>query len=320
MFSNVPSMNVAIFGAAGALGSTVAGELERRGHRVRLVGRRAGALARIAGEPFAADLLNLEQARAAAAGMDAILFAAGTPYDRFDLHVPMMRNTLDGAWAAGVRSLIHISNVYPYGRPRSALVAETHPLEPCSRKGRFRKEQEDLVFEANDPSGLRTLVLRPADYYGPGAPNSAPAFALKAALAGKSADILGPDTTPHEYLFVPDLAPIVADLFERPAAFGTAYNVAGSGVTTTRAFTQQLLRAARLEPRFRVAGPALLRALGLFDPVMRELVEMNYLQSTPVLLDDAKLRAVLPDMRKTAYADGIAQTVSASRLAAAGEA
>ena len=306
-------MNIAIFGAAGALGPVLAPVLVARGHRVRLVGRNRAKLGGIAGtEPFAADLAEADGARAAAEGMDAILYAVGVPYDRFELHPPMMRTTLAAAKAAGVRALIHISNVYPYGIPQTPLVSETHPREAHTRKGRYRKEQEDLVAAAHDANGLRTLILRPGDFYGPTAANSAPDYALRAAFAGKPADVLGPDNLPHEYVYVPDLAPPIADLFERPDAFGTAYNVAGIGHITTHDFIERLLRAAGKPAKMRVAGATLLRVMGLFNPIMRELVEMNYLQATPVLLDDSKLRAVLPHMHKTSYDDGIAATAAAA--------
>ena len=41
---------------------------------------------------------------------------------------------------------------------------------------------------------------------------------------------------------------------------------------------------------------------------MREVVEMLYLQETPVILDDRKLLAKLP-VHKTPYDDGIRQTL-----------
>jgi hypothetical protein len=153
----------------------------------------------------------------------------------------------------------------------------------------------------HDPDGMRTLILRPPDFYGPTAANSLPAFVLKAARAGKTADVLAPDTTPHEFIFVDDLAPIIADLFERPDAFGTAYNVAGSGTITTREFVRQLLAADGKPQKTRAAGPAILKLMGLFNPLMRELVEMHYLQTNPVLLDDTKLRALLPHLKKTSW-------------------
>jgi nucleoside-diphosphate-sugar epimerase len=307
-------MNIAVFGAAGAIGPVVVPELLSRGHRVRVVGRDASRLAAFGPdvEAVAVDLMDPAGAAAAAAGMDAVLYAVGVPYHRFELHPPMMRTTVAAAKAAGVRRLIHISNVYPYGRPQTATVAETHPLAPHTFKGRMRKEQEDIVLAAHDPQGLQTLVLRPPDFYGPTSANSMAGYALASMRAGKTVDLLGPINTPHEWIYVPDLAPVIADLFEVAEGYGTAYNVAGSGTLTVRQFAGKLFAAANRPVKFREAGPMLLRAFGLFNPMMRELVEMSYLYQTPVLLDDAKLSALLGGLRKTSYDDGIRATVAAA--------
>jgi nucleoside-diphosphate-sugar epimerase len=307
-------MNIAIFGAAGAVGPVVAAELLARGHLVRAVGRNAARLrAAIPGaEAVSADLTDPAGARLAAEGMDAILYAVGVPYDHFELHPPMTRLALAAAREAGVRRFIHISNVYPYGRPQTPRVAETHPLATTTRKGGFRKVQEELVLGAHDAAGLATLVLRPPDFYGPTAANSMIDMALKSILAGKPADLLAPIDTPHEWIYVPDLAPVIADLFERPDAFGTAYNVAGAGILTAREFATKLCAEANRPLRFREAGPLLLRALGIFNPLMRELVEMSYLNETPVLLNDAKLEGVLGPIRRTPYDAGIRATVAAA--------
>jgi hypothetical protein len=53
----------------------------------------------------------------------------------------------------------------------------------------------------------------------------------------------------------------------------------------------------------------MLRIVGLFVPMMREMVEMHYLQTTPVLLDDTALRQLLGDVKKTSYADGVKRSV-----------
>jgi nucleoside-diphosphate-sugar epimerase len=306
-------MNIAIFGAAGAIGPAAALELSARGHRVRAVSRNRAALevACPVAQPFVADLADPEAARAAAAGMDAILYAVGVPYNRFDLHPPMMRATLAAAKAENVKLLVHVSNVYPYGRPQTTLVAETHPRDPHTRKGRLRKIQEDLVLEADDAAALRTLVLRLPDFYGPSAANSVCGYALDSIAKGRPADLLGPIDTPHEWVFVPDVAPVVADLFARPHAFGTSYNLAGPGVMSEREFAAKLFAAAGRPLRYRESSPMLLRALGVFNPTMRELVEMGYLHETPVILDDSKLHGVLGAIVKTSYDDGIAATVAA---------
>ncbi len=220
----------------------------------------------------------------------------------------MMRLAIDAARTAGVRKLVLISNVYPYGRPHSATVAETHQREPVSVKGRYRKEQEDIALAAHDPNGLRTLSLRLADFYGPFADLSLGNRVFDSAVARKPAQLLGPTHTPHEFVFTPDVAPVVSDLLERDDLFGQPYNLAGAGPITVHDFAARVYAAAGVPLKVQVAPPWLVRLLGLFSPMMRELSEMSYLQATPVLLNDAKLRSVL-DVRKTPYDEGIRRTL-----------
>jgi hypothetical protein len=53
----------------------------------------------------------------------------------------------------------------------------------------------------------------------------------------------------------------------------------------------------------------MLKIMGWFSPLYRELPEMLYLAETPVLLDDNKLRGKFSSLRKTSYDDGIRQTL-----------
>ena len=57
----------------------------------------------------------------------------------------------------------------------------------------------------------------------------------------------------------------------------------------------------------------MLSVLGLFNPFLREVREMHYLWTTPVKLDDTKLRKLLPNVKKTPYEEGIRLTVEAMR-------
>jgi hypothetical protein len=59
-----------------------------------------------------------------------------------------------------------------------------------------------------------------------------------------------------------------------------------------------------------VAGKTMLRIFGLFNPMMRELVEMHYLQTSPVVLDDTRLRYLLGTLPKMPYKEGIRETLA----------
>jgi nucleoside-diphosphate-sugar epimerase len=307
-------MAVAIFGASGTIGRAVAAELLRRGHAVRAVGRSEAKLqdAFPSGEVecVPADVATPEGCARASAGTEAIVYALGLPYTAkaFEAYAPMMRLAISAARAASVGRLILVTNVYPYGRPKSPAVDETHPREPASIKGRHRKDQEDIVLAAHDPAGLQTLSLRLPDFYGPHADLSLGNRVLESALAGKPAQLLGPIDTPHEFVFTPDVAPVICDLLERPDLFGRPFNLAGPAPITMRDFAARAYRAAGAPFKVRAAAPWMVRALGLFSPLMRELAEMSYLQTTPVLLDDSALSSVLP-LRKTPYEEGIRLTL-----------
>jgi nucleoside-diphosphate-sugar epimerase len=67
-------------------------------------------------------------------------------------------------------------------------------------------------------------------------------------------------------------------------------------------------------PKLMVANKLMLRALGLFNPFMREMVEMHYLLTDPVIMDDSALRELLGKIKKTSYEEGIKRTLAAMRI------
>ena len=98
-------------------------------------------------------------------------------------------------------------------------------------------------------------------------------------------------------------------LLDTPAAFGRAWNLGGAGVTTQRELAQMAYGG---RPRYMVAGKMMLRLLGLFDPFLREFVEMHYLMTDPLIVDDAALQQLLGAVPKTPYSEGVRQSLAAA--------
>jgi nucleoside-diphosphate-sugar epimerase len=309
---------MALFGAAGAIGGSIAAALRAQGTPYRVVGRSRAALAAAFGTDPLAEIAiwnpdDPQSVRAAAAGVDTIVYLVGVPYDQFKLHPVLMQRTLDGAIAAGVARLVLIGTVYPLGLPRSKRVTEDHPREPHTLKGRMRKEQEDIVLAADAAGRICTTILRLPDFYGPHIERSLVADLFAAALAGRRAKLIGPIDTPHEFVFVPDVGPVVTTLAAAERAYGRAWHLGGAGTITQRDLAARVYAACGSAPRVLVAGKTMLRLAGLFDPIMRELVEMNYLMTTPVIIDDDAIHGLLGAIKKTSYDDGIARTLAAMR-------
>lgn len=311
---------VAIIGATGAVGQQIGRILSEQGREYVAVGREMKRLERAFGaDPHAWcrtwDTQSAASLVPALEGVESVVYAIGVDYWKFELHPILVARALDAARAAGVKRFMLIGTVYPYGLPLSEFVSENHPREPHTFKGRMRKEQEDLVLEAHVPGVFETVELRLPDLYGPGMEKSFLTDAFTNAPQGKACALVGPIDVRHEFAFIPDCAQVAVRVLDEPRAYGTFWNYAGPGTITIRQFAGEIYAQCGTKPRYTVANRAILRLMGLFNPMMRELVEMHYLITDPVVLDDRRLRDLLGELPKTPYADGIRLTLEAQGAA-----
>ena len=164
---------------------------------------------------------------------------------------------------------------------------------------------------AADAAGkIRGAVIRLPDFYGPHVDKSLVWGAFRAAKEGARAQLLGPIDVNHEFVYVPDVGPVIAQLIREPKAWGAVWHFAGYGTITIQAFANEIFAQAGREPKFMVANQWLVRLLGLFSPMMRELGEMHYLLTTPVIMNDDRLPALLGGLKKTPYTEGIQKTLA----------
>lgn len=306
-----------LLGAAGAIGKSLAAELHTRGREYRVVGRSAESLQKNFGadplpETKTWDPEDPASIREALRGTGTLIYLVGVPYDQFHLHPILMERTLEAAIAEGVENFVLIGTVYPYGRPQTTPVTESHPREPHTYKGKMRMKQEDLLLAAHSAGKIRGTILRLPDFYGPEVDRSFLHGVFAAAAQGGKADMLGPIDQPHEFVYVPDTAAVILDLADHPGAYGKWWNFGGAGTTTQRELMEAAFAVTGRKPSYRVAGKFVVRLIGLFNPFMREVVEMHYLLTQPVLLDDRALSQLLGGrLEKTPYAEGVRRCVEA---------
>jgi nucleoside-diphosphate-sugar epimerase len=309
---------IALFGAAGAVGRSIALALQAAGQPYRVVGRDQKRLQRSFGADPLAEIAtwnpdDTASVRSAVRGVHTLIYLVGVPYHQFQLHPQLMRTTVEVAVAEGVARIVLIGTVYPYGFPVTTPVTESHPRNPHTFKGRMRKQQEEILLAADAAGKLRGTILRLPDFYGPGVEASFLASLFQAAARGGTATMVGPIDTPHEFVYVPDVGPVVLALAAKAQAYGTWWNLAGAGALKPREIAERVFAMAGRQPKLRVAGKLSLRLLGLFDPLLRELVEMNYLQTNPIILNDDALTALIGPIRKTPYEEGLRQCLEYAR-------
>ena len=105
------------------------------------------------------------------------------------------------------------------------------------------------------------------------------------ALSGKTAWVMGNPDMLHTYSYVPDVVRGLVVLGERDEALGQAWHLPGPATVTTRQFYDMICLEAGKPARIQAASRLMLQAMGLFSPIMRELVEMLYEFEEPFVLD-----------------------------------
>lgn len=305
---------VALFGASGTLGQALAPLLAP--HPFRVVGRSHSQLAAIFAPYSNAQLAvwdpaNPDTAVAALRHVQTMVYLVGVPYTDFRLHPLLFEHALAAAIRAGVERCILVGTVYPFGFAQTSVVREDHPRNPHTFKGRMRKQQEDILLAADADRRIRGTILRLPDFYGPKLARSYLSSLFHAAAHGKTAQLIGPIDLPHEYVYIPDAARILFRLTQEEAAFGRTWHLAGAG-RVTQSELIKLVESLTGQPlRKLVLGKRSLQVLGWFNPLLREVAEMHYLQTRPLFLDDAALSELIGPLNKTSYADGVRASLAA---------
>ena len=297
---------VLVLGASGGIGGEVARQLCDAGWQVRAL-RRGGAPAAGASAALAAsgiewldgDVLSSEAVTRAAQSCAVIVHAVNPPgYRRWaQVVLPMIDNTLAAAAAVGA-TVVLPGTVYNYGPNAFPLLREDSPQQPLTRKGAIRVELERRMQAASE-RGVRSIVVRAGDFFGPHVGNSWLAQGL--IKAGAPVQVVRQPSARgvgHAWSYVPDVARTMLELIARRdtlPAFAT-FHMAGHWDADGTQIVDAICRVARrhgLEPQRKPFPWAIVRAVSPFVTTLRELMEMRYLWREPLQLDNARLVATL---------------------------
>jgi nucleoside-diphosphate-sugar epimerase len=281
-----------VFGG-GQVGSPLAERLLAAGHRVRVAKRSPGGIPSSA-EAALGDAADRAYCRAAAQGAEVVYHCMNPPYHRaqWTRLVPLyMENLIAGAGAAGAR-LVVLDNLYMVGRTSGRPITEDTPSRPCSAKGEIRARAAERLLEAHRRGEVRAVTARASDYYGPGGRlTHLGDYFWPAALAGKPARVLVDPDAVHSYHYIPDVAAgLVALGGAGDGDLGRAWLLPCQPAGTMRELVGRLSRALGRDIRLTGAPRILVRAMGLFVPLMREVDEMLYQWEEPMIVDDRRFR------------------------------
>jgi nucleoside-diphosphate-sugar epimerase len=303
---------VLVIGAGGRLGRAVATRFARSGWEVRALMRRASVRPAIAGcDVVEGDARHPADVIRAADGVDVIINAANPPFGEWDPALLEIADAVIAAIRTSGATQLFPGNLYNFGWTASETIDETTAQRPTTRKGAIRVEVERRFREAADGRGLRTIVLRAGDYFGPGSSGSWFDRVL-AGKAGRGRMIYpGRPDVPHAWAYLPDYCLALEALARERGAFASFETFHFTGHTVTgnemRAAFEQVLG------RDLTVGKLPWRLMRLAGPIVgqwRELSELAYLWHIPHRLDGTKLEMALGPLPQTPLAGAVASALA----------
>ncbi len=290
-----------VLGITGGIGRALAIALQGRGYAIRALVRdteKAAATARLS---FAVDwrqgdAYQRRDVLAAARDAAVIAHAVNPPgYAKWrERAVPMLANSIVAAQNTGARILFP-GNIYVFGPDAGAFVDEASPQNPTSQKGAVRVDMEAMLRHAAD-SGVRSLIVRAGDFFGPDVPSSW--FTQAVAKGGRNAGViqdLGAPGIGHAWAYAPDLAETFMHLLdhEERLARHDVFHFQGHWIADGHGMAAAVQRViGRQVPIRRFFWPSIYLAAP-FVTFLRELIEMRWVWREPVRLVNAKLEALI---------------------------
>jgi nucleoside-diphosphate-sugar epimerase len=300
-----------ILGSGGGAGSELEKALSQYTNDIRLVSRNpkpAGG----GKEPWPADLTSRDDIFKAVEGSAIVYLMVGLKYDIrvWESQWPqLVRNVIDACKSHGAK-LVFFDNIYMYDKNFLNGMTEETPINPSSRKGKVRERIAKMIMDEASAGTLTALIARSADFYGPGLKTSMlTETVFKPLAAGKKANWMGSVNFKHSFTYTPDAGKATALLGNTPDAYGQVWHLpTAPDPFTGKQWIGAIAAAMGKQPKFQAAPKLVVQVMGLFMPIMKEMVEMLYQYDRDYVFDSGRFEKRF-GFKPTPYLDGIREVV-----------
>lgn len=305
-------MTQTILGAGGAIGIELAKALTAYTKDIRLVSRHPKKV-NDSDTLMAADLTQRDAVFKAVEGSAIVYLVVGLPYKTSVWQKewpPLVQNVIDACLQFNSK-LVFFDNVYAIGGDHVKHITENSPIEPSSLKGQVRAEVDLMILEAIEKKKLNAIIARSADFFGEVKTTSMLMTIVYDNLAkGKKAQWLGKATCVHSISYTPDLAKGTAMLGNSPEAYNQIWNLPTDPEKITgEGWINLFAKEMNASNAYQVLPVWLMKILGLFIPIMKELPEMNYQYDRDYYFDSSKFNKHF-NYTPTSHAQAVKETVA----------
>lgn len=305
-----------IIGSGGAIGAPLAQILLDQQQPVRLLSRSGKTTP--GAESRSTDVFNLSELTEAVRGSRVAFLLVGLDYSTkvWQEKWPVVMQNVIKACSETKVPLIFFDNVYMYGPVEGKMTEET-PFRPSSKKGAVRAGIANMLLDAVQNGELTASIARSADFYGPWADEKSMFYqtVFKNYAAGKKPQWLGDASMPHSMSYTLDCAKALVLLANDPTSFNQTWHLPTYNPPPVPTDLIQLVAGEMGVPYkgVQVASKTLVRLLGLFMPIMREMVEMMYQNERPYWFDSTKFEQHF-QYKPISYEQGIRDTIAFYQL------
>ena len=287
-------MKQTILGAGGAIGIELAKALATYTTDIRLVSRNPKKV-NLSDELFPADLTSREDVFKAVEGSEIIYVTVGFAYNIKiwqKLWPPFIKNVIDACMQHNAK-MVFFDNIYAIGGDNVKHITEESPMSPCSKKGEVRAEVDKIILDAIENRKLNAIIARSPDFFSEvKAASMAMNLIYDNLIKGKKAQWLCDAKKVHNMGYTPDLAMGTAILGNTPDDYNQVWNLpTDSEKITGEGWINLFAKEMNTSNKYQVLPNWLIKVLGLFIPIMKELPEMNYQYDRDYFFDSSKFNS-----------------------------
>jgi nucleoside-diphosphate-sugar epimerase len=306
-------MRQTILGANGTIGKLLAKELLTYTNQIRLVSRNPKKVNET-DELFPADLTKEEMVERAIEGSEVVYLVVGLDYNTnvWRENWPKLMKATIASCVEHKARLVFFDNVYLYDIKAIGHMTEDSPINPPSKKGMVRKEIAEMIMKEVKGGNLTALIARAPDFYGPDNERS---FLIETVFKnikkGKRPNWFIDATKKHSFIYTPDAAKATALLGNTPVAYNQVWHLpTDKNPLTGEEWVALFNKEMNSSKKPMVLSMFMLRLLGIFIPLMREMPEMMYQYDRDYFFDSSKFNKHF-NFTPTTNETGVKQTVNA---------
>ena len=301
-----------ILGSGGAIGVELAKALKEYTSQIRLVSRNPKKVNET-DEIFPADLLNPSEVNEAVKGSTIVYVTVGFPYNLkiWKENWPEFTTNVIDACITHNCKLVFFDNIYMYDPDHLNGMNEETPINPPSKKGKIRAEIAEMILSKVKEGKLTALIARSADFYGPAIKNTSmlTETVFKPLSSGKKANWMASPNFKHSFTYTPDAGKATALLGNSEKAYNQVWHLpTAENPFTGQEWINAIAKEMNVKPKTQTATKFIVKLLGLFIPLMREMPEMMYQYDRDYVFNSDKFTNHF-DFKPTSYLVGIREII-----------